>query len=158
LKGGGEPGILESRVDRIPNTRKDVKFFIDNWHLFAVAFASGAMLLWPVIQGAATSGLSAAAAVLLINREKAVVVDVSEKEEFALGHVGGARNVPVAEFEQRLPEVVKNKALPVILVCPNGARANRTLALAKKLGYEKAQVLAGGLKAWKEANLPVEKA
>jgi len=135
-----------------------VKFFIDNWMLISVAFASGAMLLWPVIQGATSGGVSTAGAVQLINREKAVVVDVSETEEFAAGHVGGAKNVPVGQLEQRLPEVVKNKTLPLILVCPNGARANRALAVAKKLGYEKAQVLAGGLKAWKEANLPVEKA
>ena len=135
-----------------------MKFFIDNWMLISVAFASGAMLLWPVVQGATAGGLSTAAAVQLINRERAVVVDVSETEEFAQGHVGGAKNVPVGQLEQRLPEVVKNKALPLILVCPNGARANRALAVAKKLGYEKAQVLAGGLKAWKEANLPVEKA
>ena len=135
-----------------------MKFLIDNWMLISVALASGAMLLWPVIQGATSTGLSAAHAVQLINRERAVVVDVSDAQEFAAGHVGGARNVPVAQLEQRLPEVVKNKALPVILVCPSGARANRALAVAKKLGYEKAQVLAGGLKAWKEANLPVEKA
>jgi rhodanese-related sulfurtransferase len=135
-----------------------VKFFIDNWMLISVAFASGAMLLWPVVQGATAGGLSTANAVQLINRERAVVVDVSETEEFALGHVGGAKNVPVGQLEQRLPEVVKNKTLPLILVCPNGARANRALAVAKKLGYEKAQVLAGGLKSWKEANLPVEKA
>ena len=99
-----------------------MQFFIDNWMLIAVAFASGAMLLWPVVQGATGGGLSTANAVQLINRERAVVVDVSETEEFAQGH------------------------------------ANRALAVAKKLGYEKAQVLAGGLKAWKEANLPVEKA
>jgi rhodanese-related sulfurtransferase len=135
-----------------------VKFFIDNWMLISVAFASGAMLLWPVLQGATSGGLSTANAVQLINREKAVVVDVSETEEFAAGHVGGAKNVPVGQLEQRLPEVVKNKTVPLILVCPNGARSNRALAVAKKLGYDKAQVLAGGLKAWKEANLPVEKA
>jgi rhodanese-related sulfurtransferase len=85
-------------------------------------------------------------------------VDVSETEEFAAGHIGGARNVPLNQLEARLPDTVKNKALPVLLVCPTGARAGRALAIAKKLGYEKAQVLAGGLKAWKEANLPVEKA
>jgi rhodanese-related sulfurtransferase len=135
-----------------------VKFFIDNWMLISVAIASGAMLLWPALQGATAGGLSTANAVQLINRERAVVVDVSETEEFAQGHVGGAKNVPVGQLEQRLPEVVKNKTLPLILICPNGARANRALAVAKKLGYEKAQVLAGGLKAWKEANLPVEKA
>jgi rhodanese-related sulfurtransferase len=135
-----------------------VKFFIDNWMLISVALASGGMLMWPAIQGATAGGLSAANAVQLINRERAVVVDVCEAEEYAAGHVGGAKNVPVGLLEQRLPEVVKNKTVPLILVCASGARANRALAVAKKLGYDKAQVLAGGLKAWKEANLPLEKA
>jgi len=134
-----------------------VKFFIDNWMLISVALASGAMLAWPMIQGATAGGVTCAQAVQLINRERAIVLDVSETEEFAAGHVGGAKNVPVGQLEQRLPEVVKNKTVPLILVCANGARANRALAVAKKLGYDKAQVLAGGLKAWKEANLPLEK-
>ena len=135
-----------------------MKFFLDNWILFLVAFASGAMLLWPQVQrGLRGGGLNPNGAVQLMNREKAVVIDVSEAEEFAQGHVVGARNVPVNQLEQRLPEVVRNKALPVILVCPTGARANRALGIAQKLGYEKAQVLGGGLAAWKEANLPVEK-
>jgi rhodanese-related sulfurtransferase len=134
-----------------------VQFFIDNWMLISVAFVSGAMLLWPAVQGGG-GGVTAAAAVQLINRERAVVVDVSETEEFAAGHVGGAKNVPVGQLEQRLPEVVKNKTVPLSIVCPNGMRAKRALAVAKKLGYDKAQVLAGGLKSWKEANLPVEKA
>ena len=64
---------------------------------------------------------------------------------------------PVAQFEQRLPEVVKNKGVPLILVCASGGRAQRCLAKAKTLGYEKAVVLAGGLRAWKDANLPVER-
>jgi rhodanese-related sulfurtransferase len=135
-----------------------VQFFIDNWMLISVAFASGAMLVWPAVQGATSGGLSAANAVQLINRERAVVIDVCEAEEFAAGHVGGAKNVPVGQLERRLPEVVKNKTLPLILVCASGARANRALPVAKKLGYEKAQVLGGGMKAWKDANLPVEKA
>jgi rhodanese-related sulfurtransferase len=135
-----------------------VKFFIDNWMLISVALAAGAMLLWPAIQGATGGGLSAAGAVQLINRERAVVVDVCEAGEFAAGHVGGAKNVPLGQLEQRLPEVVKNKTVPLILVCARGPRANRALVVAKKLGYDKAQVLAGGLKAWKDANLPVEKA
>jgi rhodanese-related sulfurtransferase len=62
------------------------------------------------------------------------------------------------QLEEKLPGVVKNKALPVILVCQSGARSNRALAIARKLGYEQAQSLGGGLSAWKAANLPVEKA
>ena len=127
--------------------------------LFAIALASGGGLLWPMIAGAVTAGdLSAGGAVQLINREKAVVIDVREADEFAAGHVNGARNVPVGELEEKLPAAVKNKALPVILVCASGARSRRAVGIAKKLGYEQAQSLGGGLKAWKEANLPLEKA
>ena len=44
-----------------------------------------------------------------------------------------------------------------MVVCPTGARAGRAAGMLRKLGYENAQVLAGGLKTWREANLPVEK-
>ena len=127
--------------------------------LIAIALASGGMLVWPLIASGINAGaLSASGAVQLMNREKAVVVDVSEVDEFAAGHVGGAKNVPFSQLEEKLSAAVKNKALPVILVCATGARANRAVAVAKKLGYEQAQALGGGLKAWKEANLPLEKA
>ncbi len=135
-----------------------MNFFIDNWYLVLVALVSGAMLLLPIFREAAGGSLTAARAVQLINREKAVVVDVSEPDEFAAGHVGGAKNVPLGQLEERLPQVVKNKTVPLVLVCAKGARAQRAVAVAKKLGYEKAEALAGGLKAWREASMPVEKA
>ena len=107
-----------------------MQFFIDNWMLLAVAAASGAMLLMPVIRGAAATGLAPAAAVNLINREKAVVVHVGDEREFAAGHVTGARHVPLDQLEARLPEVVKNKALPVLMVCASGGRALPRCALS----------------------------
>ena len=135
-----------------------MKFLIDNWMLIAVALSAGGMLLWPVINGAGAGALTADGAVQLINREKAVVVDVCEPAEFAAGHVVGAKNIPLGELEGRLAAAVKNKALPVILVCLSGARSKRAVAIAKKLGYENAQSLHGGMGAWRTANLPVEKA
>ncbi len=135
-----------------------MKFLIDNWMLIAVALASGGMLFWPMISSGMNAGaLSASAAVQLINREKAVVVDVCEASEFAAGHVTGAKNVPLSELEGKLPGVAKNKAVPLILVCASGARSSRAVAIAKKLGYQQVQSLGGGIKAWKEANLPIEK-
>jgi rhodanese-related sulfurtransferase len=135
-----------------------VKFFLDNWMLIAIAVASGSMLLWPVIQGASMAGLDPAGAVQLINREKAVVVDVCEPAEFSAGHVGGAKNIPLADLENKLAATVKNKTVPLILVCQSGARSGRAVAIAKKLGYEQAQSMGGGMAAWKTANLPIEKA
>lgn len=134
-----------------------MSFIVNNWMLISIALISGGMLLWPVVQGAATAGLTPAAVVQLINREKAVVVDVCEANEFAAGHVTGAKNIPLGELEAKLANSVKNKTLPLILVCQSGARSGRALAIAKKLGYEQAQSLGGGLAAWRAANLPVEK-
>jgi rhodanese-related sulfurtransferase len=54
--------------------------------------------------------------------------------------------------------VARNKSVPLLLVCASGGRAQRAQGMARKLGYDNAQVLAGGLRAWKEANLPLEKA
>ena len=135
-----------------------MKFIVDNWMLILIALSSGGMLAWPMIRGANSGSLTAQGAVQLINRERAVVVDVREPEEFAAGHVTGAKNVPLGQLEQKLPGAVKNKSLPLLLVCASGARAQRAAAMAKKLGYEQAQAVAGGLKSWKEANLPLEKA
>lgn len=134
-----------------------MKFILDNLLLLSVALTSGGLLLWPAIKGATATGLSPERAVQLINREKAVVIDVSEPEEFAKGRIGQSKNVPFGQVEDKLPGMVKNKAVPVILVCPTGARANRALSAVKKLGYEQAQTLAGGLNAWKAANLPLTK-
>jgi rhodanese-related sulfurtransferase len=132
---------------------------IENWMLLLVAVLSGAMLMWPAIAGNAGAGsLNANEAVQLINREKAVVVDVCGVDEFKAGHVAGAKHLPLDELEGKLAGLVKNKATPVILVCASGARSKRAVAVAKKLGFENAHSLSGGLGAWRAASLPVEKA
>ena len=74
-----------------------------------------------------------------------------------LGHAVGARNIPVAALEASR-ELPKNKSLPIVVVCPTGARAGRAAIVLKKLGFANTQVLKGGLAAWRAANLPVEKA
>jgi rhodanese-related sulfurtransferase len=134
-----------------------VQFLFDNWMLITVAVASGLALLWPVLsQGG--GGLNPAEAVLKMNREKAVVIDVCEPDEFAQGHVTGARNIPLGQLQAQLPQVVKNKETPLVLVCQLGRRSASAVAIARQLGYANAQSLSGGLKAWQAASLPLEKA
>jgi rhodanese-related sulfurtransferase len=133
-------------------------FVLQNWYLFAAAIASGTLLLMPTLSQAGGGGrITAAEAVHLINREKGVLIDVSEPGEFAAAHAVGAKNAPLATLETSR-ELPKNKALPLVVVCPTGSRAPRAVLVLKKLGYENARVLAGGLAAWRAANLPIEKA
>ena len=132
-------------------------FLLENWLLILVALTSGALLAWPSVSRRGGSGaVSAAEAVQLINREKAVLIDVSEPAEYASGHAAGARSVPLGSIEssKNLPT---NKALPLVVLCPNGAKASRAVSMLRKLGFQDVRSLGGGLSAWREANLPIEK-
>lgn len=134
-----------------------LKFLLDNWVLILVAFVSGAMLVWPMVRkGGGGASVSTAEAVRLINREKGVLVDVGEPAEYAAGHANGARSIPFGQLEGS-KDLPSNKALPILVMCPTGARAGRAAALLRKAGYEKAVAVAGGTAAWREAQLPVEK-
>jgi rhodanese-related sulfurtransferase len=134
-----------------------VQFFIDNALLIAVAFVSGGMLVWPLVRGGGGGGaVGTAEAVRLINREKAVLIDVGEPREYEAGHAANARNVPFGQIEAS-KDLPSNKALPLVVLCPTGARAGRAAATLRKLGYANAKALAGGNRAWQEAGLPVEK-
>jgi rhodanese-related sulfurtransferase len=132
-----------------------VNFLIDNWMLLVMALASGLALLLPVLTKG--GGLDPQAMVQLMNRDKAVVIDVCEPDEFARGHVIGAKNLPLGQLEDKLAQVVKNKSAQVIMVCQVGARSARAAATARKLGFENVQSLSGGLRAWTAASMPTEK-
>jgi rhodanese-related sulfurtransferase len=132
-----------------------VSFFLENWMLILLALISGGMLVAPQLRPIGKA-ISTAEAVRLINREKGVLIDVGEPAEYAAGHAVGARNVPFGSLETS-KDLPSNKALPLILLCPSGARAGRAAGILRKLGYENVQPVAGGNAAWREANLPTEK-
>ncbi|MEY4752954.1 MAG: hypothetical protein RJA44_629 [Pseudomonadota bacterium] len=132
-----------------------MNFLLDNWIWIVTALVSGAMLMIPVIKGGG-AGISPAEAVQLMNRAKAVVIDVCEPAEHAASHIRGARNVPLAQIEAS-KELPGNKALPLVVVCASGVRANRAAGTLRQRGHEQVHVLQGGMNAWREAGLPTEK-
>lgn len=127
-----------------------------NWILILLAAASGGALLWQAMSKAQGSGVGVAEAVRLFNREKGVLIDVSEPAEYAAAHAAGARNVPIASLEGAR-ELPSNKALPLLLMCPSGARAARAAGTLRRAGYERAVAVSGGTAAWREAGLPIDK-
>jgi len=133
-----------------------VDFVRNNLLLFVVAFVSGAMLLWPLFRKT-TGGpwVTTAEATHLINREDALVVDVRDPGEYGAGHILGAKNVPLSRLGDA--DVAKRKERPVIVYCDGTERASKAVAALKKQGYTRVVNLSGGLKAWQQAGLPVEK-
>jgi rhodanese-related sulfurtransferase len=88
--------------------------------------------------------------------EKITIVDVRTPEEYAAGHIAGAKNIDIASdtFEAELNKLDKTK--PILVHCGAGGRSTTSLSTFKKLGFKTVTHLDGGMKAWKAAGNPVE--
>jgi len=84
------------------------------------------------------------------------IVDVREHSEFngALGHVPGARLVPLGSIPERAGEFLKER--PVVTVCRSGARSAQATVLLRKAGFDKVANLAGGMLRWRAQRFAVD--
>ena len=134
-----------------------MEFIRNNILLIVVAFVSGGMLLWPLVRRTAGGPwVNTTQATHLINREDALVVDVREPGEYGAGHILGARNVPLSRLGDA-GDFGKRKDRPLILYCDSGDRSGKATTALKKRGFERVVNLTGGIGAWQQAGLPVEK-
>jgi rhodanese-related sulfurtransferase len=136
-----------------------MQFLESNWPLILILVVSGAMLLWPLFRGrfSAVQEVSAFEATTLINRRNAVLVDVRETKEYDGGRIPNAVHVPQSQLETRAHELKKLAARPVIAYCERGQRSRVAAGALAKLGFAEVYTLRGGLRAWSDAGLPVEK-
>jgi rhodanese-related sulfurtransferase len=133
-----------------------VKFLINNAIYIGLAVGSGLMLLWPMLRRSAKS-VSPSEAVLLINRNQAIVLDVRDDAEFAAGHLQDARHIPVGKLDERLAELQKFRDKPVIVHCQSGVRSSKAAATLRKHEFTQVYELDGGVNAWTQAKLPLVK-
>lgn len=127
--------------------------------LFGIAVVTGAMLIWPLFGRAMRTGkeVSALETVQLINRRDALVIDVRDAAEYAVGHIANARNIPEPQFAERIKELERHKSRPIVLSCGAGNRSARVGALLQKQGYNEVFTLRGGIAAWRQASMPLVK-
>jgi rhodanese-related sulfurtransferase len=135
------------------------EFLMNNLALVALFVASGAMLFWPEllkIAGGGGAEIGTLEATRLMN-QGSLVLDVRDEKEFAAGHLPKARHIPLRELSGRLNEIGKFKEKPVIVVCRGGARSGAACRFLRKSGFSNVFNLKGGVAAWQQASLPVEK-
>ena len=96
-------------------------------------------------------------AVRLINSEDALMLDVRDENAFKDGHVINAVNIPLGVLDGRVSELEEHKSRPVIVYCATGPNSARAGAILKKQGFATIYKLSGGMMAWKDASLPVNR-
>ena len=93
----------------------------------------------------------------LINRENALVVDVSAAPEFEKGHVVGSRSVVMSQFDPENKQLAKVRELPVALICRTGTTSAIAAKRLAKAGFKHVYWLDGGIASWQSADLPLTK-
>jgi len=129
------------------------EFVVNHWMLVTAFCAVAGLLLANVMTG--VGGVSPLEAVNLINRENAQVIDIRTAEDFTRGHVAGAINVPFKQLSEAGEKVQRFKERPVLVCCQSGSNAGAAARQLRGLGVRDARVLAGGVNAWRGANLPL---
>lgn len=134
-------------------------FLVKNWALAAVALVSGSMLIWSLIQGRFSNlkAIGPAQVTRLINSQDAVLLDVRETNEYEGGCLPSAVHIPLSQLPSRVGELARHAARPVVVYCDRGNRSRMCSKALAAAGFKELYQLAGGIRAWKDAGLPVEK-
>ncbi len=93
----------------------------------------------------------------LINRDDAMVFDLSPRIEFDKGHVPGARHVELDQFDPESDKLKKIREKPVVMVCKSGSVSAKAAGRLRKAGFTRVHTLGGGTEAWRRADLPLAK-
>jgi rhodanese-related sulfurtransferase len=132
-------------------------FITDHWLLFLALVVILALLIMSFIKSRflGFKEIKPAEVVQLLNHNDAIVIDVRDDKEYSEGHILNAVHVPLGVLEGRLNELEKYRARHVIVACNAGQQSARAGMIMQKQGFTNLYKLAGGMRAWQSAHLPV---
>lgn len=110
--------------------------------------AAAALGLW-ALAADAPKNVTGAQAEELVQKHKALLLDVRTPEEFAEGHVDGATNLPVQVLESKLSSFPAKKDQDIVVYCRSGKRSATAKALLEKAGFTRVHDL-GGMSNWEK--------
>ncbi|MXP67934.1 rhodanese-like domain-containing protein [Pantoea sp. Aalb] len=94
----------------------------------------------------------------IINKEKAMIIDVRSYEDYKNGHIVGSIHIVGEDIKKRkVNELKKYKSTPIIVVCNTGQHASVLARELSTLGFIQVFVLKNGINAWNNDNLPLVK-
>ena len=90
-----------------------------------------------------------------LEKKKALVIDVREDHEWDKGHIAGAQHLGRGILERDIVNLCQDKDTCIVLYCGGGHRSALSAQSLKMMGYKNVLSMQGGMRAWREAGLPV---
>ena len=132
------------------------EFVAANWVMIIMWFFLLGMIINSFLKS--SFDISPQQAVQLMSHETgSLVLDIREDKEYQSGHIKDSIHIPLSALKSRISELDKYKDNNVILGCRSGSRSGRACGILKKSGFEKVHNLRGGVLAWENENLPMNK-
>lgn len=89
-------------------------------------------------------------------KDRAVIIDVREKDDWNEHYIHGAVRIPLSQLNGRLSELEPYKNRPIITQCQAGMRSAQAQLLLKAAGFSKVYLMNGGIQSWHEQGLVTE--
>ncbi len=131
--------------------------FVVNHYILVSLFV--ALLLALVFLESRRGGqkISAQAAVSLINRDEAIVLDIRDRKDFNEGWITGSMNIPLSALKSRVSELKKHEDKQIVVADKMGQHSAMAVKQLKEEGFNNVVRLNGGVADWKGSNLPLVK-
>jgi rhodanese-related sulfurtransferase len=136
-----------------------IEFAGNHFFLVAAFFALLALIVFNEVRRL-TQGfndVSTQEATRMLNRERAVLLDVRDDQEYGEGHIANSIHIPLKDLSTNLGKLEKHKNKPIIAYCRSGNRSATACRQLQKQGFETVYNLHGGVIAWQKDNLPLTK-
>ena len=91
----------------------------------------------------------------LMNNQLIKIIDIRNNQTFRQGHILNSKNIPWQNQDEKVYKTLQNE--PFVLICQQAQTASQLAEKLKKQGFTQVQVLAGGISAWQQNNLPLVK-
>jgi rhodanese-related sulfurtransferase len=89
--------------------------------------------------------------------EKFHLVDVREDDEWRAGRAAGAVHIGKGVIDRDIEEEIPDKSAPIVLYCGGGSRSALAAETLGKMGYTDVVSMDGGIRGWRDRNLPEDR-
>ena len=133
--------------------------FVVNHYILASLFVAFLIAIFIVESRRGGAKVSSQGLVSLMNQDKAVIVDIRDRKDFAEGHISGSIHMPLSSLKSRLNELskFKDKDVQIVVVDKMGQHAAMAVKQLNAEGFENVERLNGGIADWQGANMPLVK-